>query len=50
MEKRHRIIIQEKFTFNLDDKKIIVLDIPDDYQFMDEELIKMLESAVMPYL
>ena len=50
MEKRHRAIIQEKFTFCINDKEIIVLDITDDYQFMDEELIEILENAVKPYL
>lgn len=50
MEKRHRTIIQEKFPFSLDDKKIIILDISDDYQFMDEDLIEILENNVRPYL
>ena len=50
MEKRHRSIIQEKFTFCINDKEIIVLDITDDYRFMDEELIEILENAVKPYL
>ena len=50
MEKRHRTIIQEKFPFMLDDKKIIVLNIPDDYQFMDKNLIEILENNVRPYL
>ena len=50
MEKRHRTIIQERFAVMLDNRKLIVLNIPDDYQFMDDELVKMLELAVAPYL
>ena len=29
---------------------MIVLNIPDDYQYMDEDLIEILESSVRPYL
>jgi len=47
MEKRHKQLLQERFNI---DKKIIVLDIPDEYQYMDEELIGMLENGVAPYL
>ncbi len=50
MEYKHRQIIQQNFEENYDKDKIIVLDIPDDYQYMDEELILSLETAVRPYL
>jgi len=50
MEKRHRQRLQEKFHQLLDDKKIVVLDIEDDYQYMDEELIESLRTSVTPYL
>jgi predicted protein tyrosine phosphatase len=49
MEKRHRSILNEKFS-NLPSEKIIVLDIQDDYQYMDEELIHLLKLSVEPYL
>jgi len=29
---------------------VIVLDIPDDYQYMDEELIEILKQVMQPYL
>jgi predicted protein tyrosine phosphatase len=49
MEKKHKQIIQDKFDFVLQDKKLMVLDIPDEYQYMDEDLILSLETAVNPY-
>ncbi len=50
MEYKHRQIIKQNFEINYDKDKIIVLDIPDEYQYMDEELILSLETAVRPYL
>lgn len=50
MEKKHRQRIREKFEFATNGKKIIVLDIPDEYAYMDEELIESLKIAVSPYL
>jgi len=47
MEQRHRQLLQERFAI---DKKIIVLDIEDDYQFMDDELVDMIKNGVAPYL
>jgi predicted protein tyrosine phosphatase len=50
MEKRHRERLHEKFRSITDAKEIIILDIPDDYQYMDPELIEILEISVTPYL
>lgn len=49
MEDKHRQLIQQRFSRSFDDK-IIVLDIPDDYQYMDEELITILKASVSSYL
>ena len=46
MEKKHRQRIQSKFGDLLTNKPIFVLNIPDDFQFMDEELIEILENRV----
>lgn len=46
MEKKHMRRIKDKFGNLLNEKKIVNLDIPDDYQFMDEELIDLLENRV----
>jgi protein-tyrosine phosphatase len=50
MEKHHRQILQEKFNHSLSGKEVVVLDIADEYQYMDEELIDMLKTSVTPYL
>ena len=50
MEKVHRSRLQKKFRKYLNDKKIICLDIPDQYPLMDMELIELLKSKVRPYL
>ncbi|SMC60993.1 low molecular weight protein tyrosine phosphatase family protein [Pedobacter nyackensis] len=50
MEKRHRDQLREKFSVAMEDKEIIVLNIPDEYQYMDEELIEILKTSVEPYL
>ena len=49
MKERHKTIIKQQFA-NLGHTKIIVLDIADDYAFMDEELIALLQASVTPYL
>ena len=50
MEKRHRLRMQEKFPIETQQKKIIILDIEDEYKFMDEEFISEIESKVNHYL
>jgi len=50
MEKRHKQLLQEKFDQSLTGKRIIILDIEDNYQYMDDELIAMLKTSVSPYL
>lgn len=34
----------------MDQKRIIVLDIPDEYKYMDDELIEILKTSPSPYL
>lgn len=46
MEKKHKNRLIAEFTRMLDYKPIHVLDIPDDYQFMDEELVSELKDKV----
>ena len=50
MEKRHKQILNENFYGDLQDKELIVLNIPDDYQYMDEELISEIRSKVDSFL
>jgi predicted protein tyrosine phosphatase len=50
MEKRQRNIIQSRFKEIYQRKRIVCLYIPDDFEFMDRELIELLEERVTPYL
>ena len=50
MEKRHRQRIQERFGMEAASGKVVVLDIPDDYQYMDPDLVEEIRARVEPYL
>ncbi len=50
MEKKHLRRLRENFAEQVCDKRVICLNIPDDYQFMQPELITLLQAAVPPYL
>jgi predicted protein tyrosine phosphatase len=50
MEKVHRSRLNEKFRKYLGGKRIAVLGIPDNYEYMDEELVKLLKLRCQPYL
>ena len=49
MEKRHKQRLTDKFS-TAADKDIVILDIPDEYGYMDDELIDSIRVAVSPYL
>jgi predicted protein tyrosine phosphatase len=46
MEKYHRNFIREKYPEYYTQKKIICLHIPDDFDFMQPELIEILNNKV----
>ncbi len=48
MEYKHRDIVKQQFYDH--QKKIIVLNIPDDYQFNDPELIEILKLGLADWL
>lgn len=50
MEKSHRNKVAKKFKDLLKDKKLVCLDIPDNYNRMDPVLIRILESKVSKYV
>lgn len=50
MEKHHRERLLEKFPDELIGKELVVLDIEDNYQYMDPELIEVIRSSVNAYL
>ncbi|MBR3482512.1 MAG: protein tyrosine phosphatase [Neisseriaceae bacterium] len=50
MEQKHARRIREKYADKLQDKKLICLNIPDKFTFMDEKLQQILQQKVTAYL
>jgi predicted protein tyrosine phosphatase len=50
MEKQHKSKLTEQFKRHLGGKKVVCLNIPDNYKFMDPALVKLLHQKVMPFL
>lgn len=50
MEKSHRNKISSKFRELLTGKRLVCLDIPDNYDYMQPELVKLLEAKVPRYV
>jgi predicted protein tyrosine phosphatase len=46
MEKTHRNKISEKFRRHLKGKRIVCLNIPDEFEFMDPTLVSLLKAKV----
>ncbi len=49
MERVHRRKLSKKFGAHLKSKRIICLDIPDEFEYMDSALISLLEAKVGPF-
>jgi predicted protein tyrosine phosphatase len=50
MEKTHRNKLQRRFRSALSGQRVICLDIPDDYEFMDSALIHLLKIKMARFL
>jgi len=50
MEEKHKSRIAAEFRGDLRFKPIHVLDIPDDYRFMDPDLVELLRTSVEPLI
>lgn len=50
MEKAHRSRLQRRFRAALGGRRVVCLDIPDDYAFMQPELIQLLKTKVSRHL
>ncbi len=50
MEEKHKSRLKAEFTRLLKYKDIQVLDIPDEYQYMDTELVEIMQQTVGSYL
>ena len=49
-EKKHLRRLREKYSEELSGKQIVTLNIPDDFEYMDEELQDILHSYVDEYI
>ncbi len=50
MEQKHKKQLIADFRRSIEHKPLHVLDIPDDYRYMDPELITLLEDIVVEKL
>lgn len=50
MEREHKRKLQSRFAALLRGKRVVCLDIPDRYRFMDPALIKLLQAKVTRHL
>lgn len=50
MERAHRSKLTREFGRHLRSVRVICLDIPDDYQYMQPELVALLQARVTPHL
>lgn len=46
MEKKHRSRLMAEFSQLLEQKPVYILDIPDEYQYMDPELVDEIDAKV----
>jgi predicted protein tyrosine phosphatase len=49
MEKAHRSKVQKRFRSSLNGKRLICLEIPDEFEFMDPTLVKLLQTRLGRY-
>ena len=50
MERKHADRLREKFPEELARKQLVTLRIPDDFQFMDRELVALLRTELAAHL
>ncbi len=50
MERTHRNKLSKKFKPHLKSARVICLNIPDDFEYMEPELITLLKARVTPHL
>ncbi|MEM7184267.1 MAG: phosphotyrosine protein phosphatase [Spirochaetota bacterium] len=50
MEKKHKNRIQASFSQTIQYKELVVLDIPDEYKYMDPELVEIFRALAHEYI
>lgn len=46
MEQAHRNKLSRRFPAHLKNKRVVCLDIPDEFEYMDPNLVRLLEAKV----
>ena len=49
MEKAHQNKLSKRWRKYMGNKRVVCLNIPDEYEYMDEALVRLLEVKVSPY-
>jgi len=50
MERAHRSRLSKRFARWVGDRRVICLDIPDEFEYMDPALVKILKARVLRHL
>lgn len=50
MEPQHKVRLNRRLGKHLKGKPVVVLGIPDQFPYMDEQLVRLLEQKCAPYL
>ena len=50
MESHHGRRLRQRFGALMEGKRVVDLDVPDEYRFMDEELVEILDDGVRGFL
>ena len=50
MERGHKTKLSQGFKPHLNSQRVVCLNIPDNYKFMDPALVELLRAKVTPYL
>lgn len=50
MEERHRALLSKDYGEYLKNKRVVCVDVPDKFPFMDPALVSLLEAKVGPHL
>ena len=50
MERSHRSKLSRRFKSQLVGKRVVVLNIPDEFDYMDEKLVELLKARVTHHL
>lgn len=50
MEQKHLDRLNQRFPDEISTKEVVVLDIPDEHQYMSEDLIDLLKESTRPFV